>query len=355
MDRQYRLHAEYRNGKRKAAGTDTEKLKELGNIIRAQYGNINGIALVRKGYLVYERYFNGYGPLDAHHVASVTKSVISALVGIAIDAGYIKSTEQKVLDFFPEYTSGPDDLIKRTVTIRHLLTMTAPFPFSWEDGDKRGREPLDRLRRQQNWIMYILNLMGGNARPGRFQYNTAGTHLLSAILTRTTGMCAREFANERLFRPAGMREIPDHAMKSFGLDDVFGKNVTGWVKDPDGNNTGGWGLTLTAGDMARLGSLYLNHGRWEGKQIISKNWIDNTIKESSSVDSKVNGCNGYGYLWWLKREKDIFAYLAMGDGGNIICCIPGKDLVIAISSGFIRNPKDRWPLIEKHILPVFTD
>jgi Beta-lactamase class C and other penicillin binding proteins len=338
-----------------SVGMNPEKLKELGNMIEYQYGNINGIAVVRKGYMVFERYYNGYGPLDAYHVASVTKSVISALVGIAVDAGYIESIGRKVLDFFPEYVPGAGDILKRTITIRHLLTMTAPFPFSWKEGDKQSHEPLDRLRRQRNWVEYILNLMGRGGQLGKFQYYTAGAHLLSAIITRTTGMCAREFANERLFSPSGMREIPDHEMKSFGLDDTFGKNLTGWIKDPDGNTTGGWGLTLTLRDMARFGFLYLNHGIWDGKRIISDSWIDASTNKSVAIDSKDDGYNGYGYLWWLREEDGIFTYSALGSGGNVICCIPEKDIVVAIASRIVSKPLDRWPLFDKCIIPAVME
>jgi CubicO group peptidase (beta-lactamase class C family) len=328
------------------AGMDPRKFTDLDHMVKAQHGNVNGIVIVRKGYIVFERYYNGYGALDTHNVASVTKSFTSALIGIAIDAGYIKSIDQKVLDFFPEYVPDTGDIQKRTITLRHLLTMTAPFPFSWKSGNGGGHEPLDRLRRQKDWVKYILDLLGKKGRSGEFQYYTAGTQLLSAIITRTTGMCAREFANERLFRPIGIKEIPDHKMKSFLLDDVFGKNVTGWIYDPQGNTTGGWGLTIAPGDMARFGYLYLNRGIWDGNQIISEKWIN----ESTAMNS-----NNYGYLWWLREEGGLFLYSALGSGGNIICCIPGKDLVVAIASKIVAKPRDRWPLLEKCIIPAVID
>jgi CubicO group peptidase (beta-lactamase class C family) len=327
-----------------AVGIDAEKLTELEHMVTSQHSNVNGIVIVRKGYIVYEKYYNGFGPDDTHNVASVTKSVTSALIGISIDAGYIESVDQKVLDFFPDYDPGADAIRKRAITIRHLLTMTAPF--AWKTGDRRGWEPLDRLRRQRNWVMYILNLLGRNGQPGRFQYCTAGAHLLSAIITQATGMCAREFANERLFRPLGMREIPDHEMKSFLLDDVFGKNVTGWLKDPQGHTTGGWGLTITPRDMARFGFLYLNHGVWDNTQILAETWIE----ESTTPNS-----NNYGYLWWLREEDNTFAYVALGAGGSVLCCIPAKDLVVAIASKIIRKPRDRWLLLEKYIIPAVED
>lgn len=320
-------------------GMDPKYFKDLERMINSQHKNINAIVIVRKGYIVFERYYNGYSLCDTHNVASVTKSFISALIGIAIDKGYIQSVDQKVLDIFPEYVSDPGDIKKRTITIRNLLAMTAPIA-SKTVGNRW--EPLDRLRRQRDWVKYILDLLG-KGQTGKFQYSTAGAHLLSAIITRTTGICAREFANKHLFKPIGISEIPDHQMKSFQLDDVFGKNVTGWIKDPQGHTTGGLGLTITPRDMARFGFLYLNHGIWDNKQIISKKWID----ESTAMNS-----NKYGYLWWLFETENTQAYTAAGSGGNHIYCIPNRDLIVVIAAKIIPKPQDRWPLLEKCIIPA---
>ncbi|GGF92602.1 penicillin-binding protein [Paenibacillus albidus] len=319
---------------------DAEKLRELEPVIQSEYSNINGIVVVRNGSIAYERYYNGYGPDDPHHVASVTKSILSALVGIAIEAGYITNIDQEVLDFFPEYVPDAADRLKREITLRHLLTMTAPYAF--ED----WHEPLDQLCMQADWVKYTLDMLGRNGSVGTFKYSTAGAHLLSAIITRCTGTSAREFANERLFKPIGMKDIPDHEMKSFGFEDLFGEHVKGWVKDPHSNSTGGWGLTLSPRDMARFGFLYLNRGLWDNNQIVPKAWID----ESTTMNP-----NKYGYLWWLGEENGVVAYLALGDGGNIICCVPEQDLVVAIASEFIIKPRDRWTLIKEHILPAVIE
>ncbi|MNM82194.1 6-aminohexanoate-dimer hydrolase [compost metagenome] len=316
-------------------GMNSNMLAELEPIINSEYNNINGIVIVRNGYLAYEKYFNGYSPEDTHHVASVTKSIISALIGIAIDAQYIKNVDQKVLDFFPEYAQGTADKQQHEITIRHLLTMTAPYSF--ED----WHEPLDKMCMQPDWIKYTLDMLGKDGVIGDFKYSTAGAHLLSAIITRSTGQSAREFANERLFKPIGMKEIPDYEMRSFGFDDLFGQNVRGWVKDQQNNSTGGWGITLSPRDMARFGLLYLNRGMWDHHQIISEKW---------TLESTAMNFNHYGYLWWLREEDGLFAYLALGDGGNVICCVPDKDLVITIASEFIMNPRDRWTLINECII-----
>ncbi|WP_159885902.1 serine hydrolase domain-containing protein [Paenibacillus puerhi] len=319
---------------------DAQKLSELESVIKSEYSNVNGIVIARHGYLAYENYDHGYGPDDAHHVASVTKSIVSALIGIAIEANYIQDADQKVLDFFPEYVPDPADTQKRDITIRHLLTMTAPFPF------ENGHEALEKMCTQPDWVNYCLDILGRQGSLGAFKYSTAGAHLLSAIITRSTGKSAREFANERLFKPIGMREIPDYGMKAFGFDELFGSEVRGWVQDPGRNSTGGWGLTLTPRDMARFGLLYLNHGMWDREPIISKTWID----ESTAMNP-----HHYGYLWWLREGDGLSAYLALGDGGHVICCMPDKDLVIAIASEFVMKPRDRWILIKDHIVPAIVD
>jgi CubicO group peptidase (beta-lactamase class C family) len=339
VKREYWPTWEWQTAKPESVGMRPDKLLELDKVLNSRYGSINGIVIVKNGYNVFERYHNGFDPDDTHPVASVTKSFISTLIGIAIDAGYLRNVDQKVLDFFPEYIPGAGNIQKRAIAIRHLLTMTAPF--AWKTGAK-GYEPLDRLRRQRDWVTFILNLLGRNGQLGRFQYSSAASHLLSAIITRTTGMCAREFANERLFRPLGMRQIPDHDMKSFLIDDVFGKNVTGWIKDPQGNSTGGWGLCITPRDMARFGFLYLNRGIWDNKQIVSETWVNESIAPNS---------NGYGYQWWLKEA----AFSASGYGGNHIFCVPGKNLVVAIASKPAGRTRDRWLLLNNCIMPAIKD
>lgn len=183
--------------------------------------------------------------------------------------------------------------------------------------------------------------MGRNRQFGKFQYSTEGSHLLLVIITRTTVMCDLEFANKRLFRPLGMKEILGHEIKSSTLDNVFEKNVTGWIKYPNTNSTGVWGLTITLRDMARFGFLYLNRGIWDNNQIILETRIDDSIFK-------------YGYLWWLREESETFMYLAIGNGSNIICCIFGKDMVVAIASKIVTKPLDQWPLFDKYILPTIN-
>lgn len=307
------------------------------SVIESEYSNINGIVVVKGKETICETYFHGFGKKDVHHVASVTKSVISALIGIALEKGYIKSIDQKVLDFFPEFPDEDGQGQRKQVTIRNLLSMTAPYPF------ENGKEPLEQFSMSKDWTNYALSQLGQKGKIGEFLYSTQGAHLLSVILTKATGKSAREFANEFLFVPAGMRVIPEHKIEEFGFDTLFGSKLEGWAYDPQKNSTGGWGLTLTTEDMARFGVVYLNQGKWNKKQIVPKKWIEDSVQMTPYH---------YGYLWWLIKEEDFSAYAAMGDGGNVICCIPDKDMVIAIASTVIPNPKDRIELMRKVILPA---
>lgn len=321
-------------------GISSEKFQELEKQLRVGYSSINGIVIIRNGYIVFEKYNNGFGADSTHNVASVAKSITSALTGIAIDKGFIESADQKILDYFPEYKADVNNFQKRTLTIKNLLTMTTPV--AWKTG-ANGIEPLNRLRRQRDWVTFILNLLGKNGQGGKFQYTSTGSHILSAIITRTTGISAREFANKHLFKPLGMKQIPYSKLESFSLDDVFGKNVNGWINDPAGITIGGWGMTMTPRDMARFGLLYLNNGIWDKKQIISEKWV----KESVAMN-----LNNYGYNWWLKGSGDTFSYSAAGSGGSFISCFPKKDLVISIASKITMKPKDRGLLFDNYIIPA---
>lgn len=327
-------------------------MKNLDSIIREQHANIHGIVAMKDEIIIHESYFKGYGPEDRHHVASVTKSIVSALVGIAVDHGSIPSIDMPLKDLFPEYDMSPTD-----VTIRHLLTMAAPHPFpEWQ-------EPFEDMCSSGDWVGYILGQMSRvhrqremNMEPvvstesTSFKYASANAHLLSAILTRQTGMSTLAFANRFLFERSGMNVIADEAMTNFGFEELFGSKVKGWVKDPSGIHTGGWGLTLTARDMTRFGQLYLNGGKWGGAQVIPEDWV-----RQSTVDQWHDG-SGYGFMWWIRRKKamkgigDAEAFMALGDGGNVICVVPECGMVVAIASGFKPDAGDRWDLISDHIL-----
>lgn len=319
-----------------------EEVKILGEIIQKEYGNIAGMVVVKNGEIRYEQYFNDCTITNPIHVFSVTKSIISALIGIAIDQGLIKSVNQKVLDFFPEYEVEQDEHIIQNVTIKHLLTMTAPFKYE--------EEPYIQYFTSEDWVKFSLGLVGGQAEIGQFRYTPLiGPDILSGILVRTTNKTVLDFATEFLFSPLGIsvkENIFFHHQEE-QLAFLAAKNRSGWVTDPTGVNTAGWGLTLTAMDMAKLGQLYLYKGDWSGKQLISKVWIEESTKEHSR-SAQLN--LAYGYLWWIE-EGNSFA--AVGDSGNVIYVNTEKQIVVSIASLYMQEAKDRMEFIKKYVEPLF--
>jgi CubicO group peptidase (beta-lactamase class C family) len=318
-----------------------EVLSNLEREIRARFRSIAAFLVVRRGYLVFENYYGGCDQNDTHLVASVTKSVISALVGIAIDQGSIEGVHQSVLNFFPEFAPGAQDRLKRQMTIGHLLTMTAGF--QWRTGARAHELLLDRMRRSEDWVAFILDLPVRERSFGTFQYNSATSHLLSAIITRSTGMCAQAFAAEHLFEPIGIDQPVTNVQHTYSQADVFRNKAGGWPRDPQGNSIGGWGLVLKPRDMARFGYLYLNRGQWDGKQIISKKWVADSVSPHTP---------GYGYQWWLRDVNGVFAFSAVGQGGQHIFCIPQMDLVVVVASRLGSRWRDRWLLLEEYIVPA---
>lgn len=320
---------------------DNKTFSNLERVIKEQYVNTAGIVILKNDHLVYENYFNGYTQEDTIHVASVTKSVISALVGIAIDKGYIKNVDQKVLDFFPDYKVKRGEKTIQKSTIRNLLTMTAPYKYK--------SEPYTKVYSSDDWTRAALDLLGGKGSIGAFRYSTVGSQVLSGILMNATGKTILEFATENLFNPLGMRA--PHNQKIEDKEKYMGflknKYVSGWVMDSKGTNTAGWGLALTPIDMGKIGQLYLNKGLWNGVRILSSKWIEDSTKEGSRW-----GEFPYGYLWWIVEDKCCSGYAALGDGGNVIFVSPEKRLVVAIASSFMPRAKDRIELIRKHIAPL---
>lgn len=308
------------------------------DLIEKEYSNIAGIAIRKDNHLIYEKYFDEYTQDDALHIASVTKSIISILIGMAIDKGYMKNIEQHVLDFFPDYTVKRGEKTIQNITIANLLSMTAPYKYK--------SEPYTKVYSSDDWVKAALDLLGGKGSIGVFNYSTVGTHILSGVLTTATGQSVLDFATENLFKPLSIKAPTNTTIQN--KEDYFAflkdKYVTGWIVDPKEVNTAGWGLTLTTRDMAKIGQLYLNGGVWNGRQILSSQWIEDSTKvQSRSVKLT------YGYLWWILDD----CYAALGDGGNVIFINPQKKMVISIASRFMPRAKDRVELIRKHMMPLF--
>lgn len=324
-----------------------ERKDELHDLISEKERNICQIVAYKDGKKVYSDCWNGYREEDCVHVMSVTKSVIALLIGIAIDKGQIGSVEDKVLDYFPEYKVKRGEKTIYDVTIKHLLTMRAPY--------KCKGDPWSKVCISENWTYTSLDLLGGRkGLTGEFNYQTVCLHILSGILFKATGMLTVDYANEYLFAPLGIEKHVNYTAKSaeehkaFMIEKTPKENV--WFADPQGLGTPGYGLCMSARDMAKIGLLCLNKGRYRDRQIVSSEWIEEMTRPRA-VESKYFRGMDYGYLWWIiDWQKKIYA--AIGNSGNVIYVNPEKNTVIAVASYFKPTVFDRVDFIQKYIEPL---
>ena len=315
------------------------------------YSNILGIIAYKDNEKVYEEYFNNANSDESVHAFSMCKSLVSILIGIAIDKGYIESVHKKVLDYFPDYKLKRNQEQLKDVTIEDFLTMKVPYKFKYEPYTKVWGKCLD-------WGEPILELVGGKEKIGEhFHYSTVGIQILSNILAKATGKNMKEFATEYLFKPLGIKEVPDAPIHDKKSQDHFYKtrNIRGWATDPSGNYTTGWGLSITTEEWAKIGLLVLNKGMYNNQRIVSEEYINEMLVEREK---------NYGYLWWIYPKNQTMkiirkeyntgkydSYCANGVGGSLIAVIPESNIVICITSSLVYNPKIRTELINKYLLP----
>lgn len=324
--------------------------EELHEFIEENQPNICQVFAYKNGKAVYSDCWNGYEKTDCVHIMSATKSIIALLIGIAIDKKQIKSVDDKVLDYFPDYKVKRGEKTIYDVTIKHLLTMRAPY--------KGKGDPWSKVCSSENWTFSSLDFLGG--RKGitdEFDYRTVCLHILSGILFRAAKMKTVDFANEFLFKPLGIAEHKNYYAKSaeehvrFTVEKMPKENI--WFADPEGLGTPGYGLCMSAEDMAKVGLLCLNKGTFDGKQIVSSGWIEEMTKPKAVESDYFRGMD-YGYLWWIiDREKNIFS--AIGNSGNVIYVNPEKDIVIAVSSYFKPTVFDRVDFIREYIEPFIEE
>ena len=256
--------------------------------------NIAGIVVLENGAVAHESYDKGCDSATAVHVFSVTKSVIALLYGIALDEGLLESVDQRVLDFFPDYTVKRGERTIQRITVRDLLTMTAPYKYR--------SAPYTKYFTSDDWVRASLDLLGGKRAVGEFRYTPLiGPDILSGILVRATGRPVLAFAQERLFGPLGIEVEGSITFGSKEEQLAFNKakGISGWVADPQGVNTAGWGLTLTPRDMAKIGQLCLDGGIWGGRQLVSRAWLDECLREHArwkEIDRATATCGGSSTL-----------------------------------------------------------
>ncbi len=313
-------------------GMDSGRLADLVDFIQREGYNIHSLLVVRHGAIVSETYFDPNQAEIPHELWSVTKSVVSILTGIAIQKGNIKSVDENVVDFFAGRQIANNDSLKQKITLRHLLTMTSGL--EWNE-DSPATVSLNAMASSPDWVGYVLDRRV-IAEPGTtFDYNSGGPHLLSAILQKGTGITTASFARKNLFGPLGITSED-------------------WPSDVSGVTMGGWGLSLTSRDMAKLGYLYLHGGVWDGKQVVPAEWV---AASTQNYVASMFG-QGYGYLWWIQppgsyQDPSIASFAARGHGGQFIYVFPQQDMVVVFTSGLgerlINQPQE---LIKRYILPA---
>ncbi|MBI4585346.1 MAG: serine hydrolase [Planctomycetes bacterium] len=283
-------------------GLDSGKLAETFDYIHDHDLNIHSLLIIRNGYLVLEATFYPYDGSSVHDVASVTKSVTTTLVGIAIDQGLIRIVREPVLNFFPGRPIANRVARKEKMAVEHLLTMSSGLDCHFESSERTLRD----MMRSEDWIQFMLDLPMAEEPGRKFVYCSGGMHLLSGIISRAAGMDALSFARQQLFAPLGIGEAI-------------------WPADRQGM-THGWGdLHLKPRDMAKIGFLWLNRGQWDGRQIVSEKWVAESIRKHQPTGKE----EGYGYGWWVKPDF----YEASGRVGQRIIVFPEKNLIAVFTGG----------------------
>jgi len=288
-----------------------------------------GLLVVKNGCLIAEGYFNGGGRDQEARLQSVTKSYTSALVGLALDQGYLSSVDLKMLDFYPELAGQITDPRKEQITIRHLLKMRAGYP--WEETDPALWEGL--LSGHYPPLIEKFPLI---ADPGsEFNYSNLSSNWLGIIVDRACGTDLRSFAEEHLFL-------------------TIGAGVGDWGQDRDGHNNGCGDLHATARDAARFGLLYLNDGEYEGKQVVSASWVRESLQTySENADSGAPRSGrigryfrnvGYGYQWWSASVGEHHINYAAGHGGQLIILLDGLDMIIVVTAEpfYLQHDDEAW-------------
>jgi CubicO group peptidase (beta-lactamase class C family) len=317
--------------------------------------NVHAVVIVRHGKLVFEQYFAGYdepwGQDDGQHdfdatakhdMRSVSKSMISLLVGIAIDRKLIKSADEPVVKFFPDYSAqkspGWDN-----ITLRHLLTMSSGIQWDENRGWKDPKNDEPHLGNEADPIRYVLSKPIAAPPDTVWTYNGGGTDLLGNIIERVSGKSLEAFARDTLFAPIGISDWE-------------------WMKYANEKISPAAGLRLRPRDAAKIGQLVLNNGDWNSKQVVSAKWIEQSVTPRFQAIGYFSGLFFYGQQWWMGRsiaqEKEVKWIAAMGSGGQRIFIVPDRDLVVMTTSGLYFQPRqgdEALDMMANYILPSIRD
>jgi len=304
-------------------GIDSRLLAAMLAVVEAEDIALDSVLITRNGYLVTEVYFPPYDAVMPHLLFSVTKSVTSTLVGIALDRGAISGTDQSVFDFFPDREFDNFSPEKQAMTLDDLLTMRSGL--DWPDPNNTLSM---RMAAQSDWVQFVLDRPMA-AQPGtEFLYNNGVSHTLMAIVQEATGTNAGDLAAEALLGPLGI-------------------DAYRWETDRRLIINGAWGLLMLPRDMAKFGYLFLHNGQWEDQQIVSEEWVAAATQAHVTFPEG----HGYGYQWWIYPEHGYYA--AQGLAGQSIFVVPDRAMVVVFTANLFGEGAD-WPhvLLREFILPA---
>jgi CubicO group peptidase (beta-lactamase class C family) len=286
-------------------GFDSAKLADGLLAMREQGIPIHSLLLVRNNAVILDTNFYPYDGRSVHDLASVTKSIMTTLIGIAADQGKLH-LDDPLVSFFPDRAIANRDARKERITVRHLASMSSGLACT------RATEAMvqGEMRAGPDWVQYALDRKVAWEPGTHFEYCALGMHLLSGILREATGMTALEFARRNLFGPLDIQDVL-------------------WPTDPQGNQWGWGNIYLRPHDLARIGALWVNGGQWEGRQIVSRAWVESAV--TSQIPS--DGPDDYGYGWWVGTGDEAEEYYADGNGGQRLSVYPSLNAMIVTTGG----------------------
>lgn len=321
----------------KSQNVDTTLIYKMFNQIKNRRNKIHSVLLIKNNRFIIEEYFKGHSINKPHDLRSATKSIRSILMGIVIDKGFIENIDDPISKYLKSPIPNKNlDERKDKITIKHLLTMSSGLDCN--DFDKKSKGQEDKIYRKKDWLQYALDLPMVNEPGAVSNYCSIGTVMIAEIISQVSGMKIDKFAEQYLFTPLGIKNV------------IWGHTSRKKVI-PSAKR-----LYMTSRDMAKIGQLILNNGKWNGNQIISEKWIE----ESTTMKTKIAG-NNYAYLWWnipfrLNDELTV-SKTASGNGGQYIIIIPKMDMVAVFTGGAYnsKNAQLAFPIMNDIFLPTFTN
>jgi CubicO group peptidase (beta-lactamase class C family) len=286
-------------------GFDSAKMAEGLLAIQKNGTAIHNLTIVRNDKMILDADFYPYDGSIYHDVASITKSVMTTLIGIAADQGKLK-LDDTMLSFFPDREIANRDERKERITVADLASMSSGLTCAADD-----EITMNEMRASQDWVQFALDRQTVRKPGTKFAYCSPDMHLLSAILQQATGMTTFDFAQKYLFQP-------------LAIQDVY------WPADPQGVTHGAGDLALHPQDMARLGSLFLHKGQWKGQQIVSSKWVDSALQPYHGGTGRIED---YGYGWWIGQPENEPEFLAAGNGGQKVKVYPRLNMIIVTTGG----------------------